>query len=284
MSPVWSQPSRTASAVRPDPAHRAPVAAHHRRRAAADLAGLAGGLLAAVVVEDPDGRAGDRQPDRAGLLAPGRVGRDQRGRLGQPVALPDGHRRDPALDLLGRPRGQRGGPAAQVHERGQVVALERLPRAARGSSRARPRSSAERCSAISSRKAVGSNQRSSTVDRPLGRVHRRHRQQQPVGVRQRQRHQRAARRRRRRRPSGPRRPRSAGWRATASRPSRARWSRPCRAARRGRRRRAARSPPARPARARSAARPRPRASVLITFRTCRRPPPPRGPCRRTPAW
>src|SRR5215475_13400574 len=78
----------------------------------------AGCKLAFVVVDDPDRGPGNGQADRSLFLASRRVGRHQRGRLGEPVALPDRDRWHAAADLLLDLVRQRRGAAGQVLKRG----------------------------------------------------------------------------------------------------------------------------------------------------------------------
>src|SRR6266487_1737039 len=78
---------------------RVPVAEHHAGGAAADLAALAEGDLAVVLVQDADLIARQREPDRAELAPPRRRAGDDRARLGAAVALTDLQPGHAPLDL-----------------------------------------------------------------------------------------------------------------------------------------------------------------------------------------
>ena len=215
-------------------------------RAHADLADLTRRQRAAVVVADLE--LGARA--RAGRPSPIRSAPDRRrwrsARRSRSGRSPGGssHRGTRRRNSRSAPRGQRRAARGEVAQRGEVVVLERAGRAAAGASSARRQLCCSSCSCDQLRNSVGSNQRSSTVNAGSGRVQAGDRDEQPVGMGERERDQRAgdaglvggAVRRAGRC--------SAGWRARASRPWRGPWCRRCRAAPPGRRRRGRRSPAA----------------------------------------
>ena len=103
-----------------------PVAAHDERGATQISPTSPAGTSASVVVEDPDLHPGNRLADRAGPTVPGTRRRDERGRLGQAVALADLRARQATRELVHDFGGERRGAGRDVAELAQVVLLQRL--------------------------------------------------------------------------------------------------------------------------------------------------------------
>jgi hypothetical protein len=119
--------------VEPAAAHRlrrqlavAPVAAHHKRRANADLPDLAPRQLALAISDDPRLATRHRLANRPELDATGTVARDDSRGFRKAVALPDLYLREPPPQLFDHVARERRGAADEVAKLRQVVLLERL--------------------------------------------------------------------------------------------------------------------------------------------------------------